>query len=162
MKPITNFIITIVILVVVVSILLLVWYGPLALTPGHGAQIRSAKGLEGTTTVIIENNTFNPTYLTVLAGTTVVWKNPSGSAQVNSVMSDKIVNGSRLFASGPINAGQSFIFTFTDVGNYTYSSGIQYFANGSVNVIPNAPEGFPTIGQITPNQGFPTLAMRAG
>ncbi len=161
MKPLTSFIITIFILTMVVLVMLLVILGPLSQEPGHGAEIRQEKVLKDNATIIIENNTFNPANLTILAGTTVTWKNPSGNSQTNSVVSDKLVNGTRFFDSGPIRAGGSFNFTFTQVGNFTYNSGIQYFANGSVIVIPNVPETFPAQGQGSAPQGYPPLALRA-
>jgi plastocyanin len=154
----TNFAITINIMAIIASGMLLVILGPLSVEPGHGEQIRSVKTLEPTTTVVIENSTFNPTYLTVLAGTNVTWKNPSEHAQSNSVVSDDLANGTRVFDSGPLNAGESFSFTFNEVGNYTSHSGRQYYTNASVNVIPNAPESFFTPGPVTP-EGYPTAAI---
>jgi plastocyanin len=160
MRSGTNFAITIAILVIVAAIMTLVIYGPLNVTPGRGEPIRSVKTLDNTYTITIRNNTYDPTYLTVLAGTTVTWQNPGTSAQVNSVISDELANGTRLFDSGPLNAGDTFTFTFNEVGNHSYHSGIQYFSNASVNVIPNAPESFVTAQPAGP-EGFPTAAFAA-
>jgi plastocyanin len=160
MRPRTNFAITVIIILAIATGMLLVFFGPLSVPPGHGEQARSVKTLEPTTTVTIGNNSYDPTYLTVLAGTTVTWQNPASYGQTNSVVSDNMTGSTRTFDSGPLNAGDTFSFTFNDVGNYTYHSGVQYFSNASVNVIPNAPESFVTPQPQTP-EGYPTVAAAA-
>jgi plastocyanin len=160
MKSSTNFAITVVILAIIVAIMLLVVFGPLSVQPGRNEQIRSLKSLESTYTVTIQNGSFDPTYLTVLAGTTVTWNVPADNAQVNGVYSDRFVNSTRMFDSGTIQAGDSFSFTFNEVGNYSYHSGIQYYLIGYVNVIPNAPESLEPANQPVVPQGYPTVAGR--
>lgn len=157
MRSSINFAITVVILVIITSVMLLIIFGPLSLQPGRNEPVDSVKSLDNTYTITIENGTFNPTYLTVLAGTTVTWQIPQDNAQVNGVYADKMVNGTRLFDSGTIQAGSSYSFTFNDAGNYSYHSTIQYFLIGYVNVVPNAPESLePTNQPVTPT-GYPTV-----
>lgn len=62
-------------------------------------------------TINIQNFAFNPTTLTVKKGTTVTWtNNDSAPHQINSAT----------FNSNRLSKGQSFSFTFNDVGNFDY------------------------------------------
>ena len=160
MRSSINLAITVAILTIIVAVMLLVIFGPLSVQPGSNEQIRSVKTLESSYTVIIQNSSFDPTYLTVLAGTSVTWKVPTDNAQINGVYSDKLVNSTRLFDSGTIQAGESFSFTFNEVGNYSYHSTVQYYLVGYVNVIPNAPESLEPTNQPVVPQGYPTAAGR--
>ena len=67
---------------------------------------------QGANIVNIQNFAFNPATLTVKKGTTVTWtNNDSASHQIKSAT----------FNSGSFGKGQSFSFTFNDVGTFDYS-----------------------------------------
>ena len=63
--------------------------------------------------VEIENFAFTPATITVKVGTTVTWTNKDTVR--HTVTSDK-----GLFDSGLFGKGESFSFTFTEAGTYTY------------------------------------------
>lgn len=157
-KQNTNLAITIIILLVVSVVTILVVIGPLYVPVGNGEVQRSEKSISTDNTVVLQNTTFDPAYLTILQGSSVTWMNPSDSAQVKSVQSDQFANGTRVFDSGAIKAGESFTFTFNQTGNFTYHSGTLYYGEGSINVTPAVPEGIPTGAPVTPT-GFPTSAL---
>jgi len=87
-----------------------------ASTPGASptaTQAPSNPASGGTQEVKIANFTFNPPSLTISVGTTVKWTNED-SAQHTATADD----GS--FDSGQLSKGQSFTFTFTKEGTFTY------------------------------------------
>jgi large subunit ribosomal protein L27 len=59
------------------------------------------------------NSAFSPTTISVPAGTTVVWENVSSVA--HTVTSDD-----QVFDSGPIATNDTFTFTFTQAGTFSY------------------------------------------
>lgn len=66
--------------------------------------------------VMIENFAFNPSSLTILAGTTVTWTNRDSATHDAASLADSLVT----FASPPLSKGDSFRFTFTEPGTYRY------------------------------------------
>jgi uncharacterized repeat protein (TIGR01451 family) len=70
---------------------------------------------------------FQPSSITIGAGTTVVWTN-TGSA-THTVTSD-----SGIFDSGDISPGGTFQFTFENAGTYSYHCSIHTFMTGTVTV----------------------------
>jgi plastocyanin len=87
-----------------------------ASTPGASpttTQAPSNPASGGTQEVKIANFTFDPPSLTISVGTTVKWTNED-SAQHTATADD----GS--FDSGQLSKGQSFTFTFTKEGTFTY------------------------------------------
>ncbi len=79
------------------------------------------------TTVIIQGNAFSPDNLTVKVGTKVTWTN--NESYDHTVASD---DGS--FDSGNIGQGQSYSFTFTKAGTYSYHCAIHTFMTAKVVV----------------------------
>jgi plastocyanin len=75
--------------------------------------------------VSIKNFAFNPTPLTIKAGTTVTWTN-------NDLMQHKIK--SNTFNSDALSNGQTFQFTFSAVGEYSYSCAIHPSMHGQIIV----------------------------
>lgn len=63
--------------------------------------------------ITIASFSFSPQNLTVKVGTKVTWTNNDGVA--HTVTADK-----GAFNSGPLSNGQSFSFTFTKAGTYSY------------------------------------------
>lgn len=81
-----------------------------------------------TSTVSIDNFTFNPPTLTVKAGTTVTWTNkddiPHGIAAVNNAFT----------RSKALDTDDSYSFTFTTPGTYKYFCYIHPHMTGTIVV----------------------------
>jgi plastocyanin len=74
-------------------------------------------GGPGLNEVFIQGMAFNPSTITVAAGTTITWTNKDGYA--HTVTSD-----TNLFNSGDIGSGGTFSFTFATAGTYPYHCSI--------------------------------------
>lgn len=101
---------------VLVTIALLAAACGTAATPAASpttTQAPSNPASGGTQEVKIANFAFDPASLTISVGTTVKWTNED-SAQHTATADD----GS--FDSGQLRKGQSFTFTFTKEGTFTY------------------------------------------
>lgn len=83
----------------------------------------------GQTAVTIQGMAFDKNNLTVSVGTTVTWTNQDSVP--HTVTSD---NG--LFDSGNFTKGQSYSFTFTKEGTYTYHCTVHPSMTGTVTVTP--------------------------
>lgn len=70
-------------------------------------------GTPGTNEVWIKGMAFNPSTITVAAGTTITWTNKDAVA--HTVTSD-----TDLFDSGNMGSNETFSFKFTTAGSYTY------------------------------------------
>lgn len=77
--------------------------------------------------VIIQGNAFNPDSLTVKVGTSVTWTN-------NDSYDHTVTSDSGAFDSGHIAAGQSYSFTFSKVGTYTYHCSVHPFMTAKIVV----------------------------
>ncbi len=77
--------------------------------------------------VSIQSFSFGPQTLTIPAGTTVTWTNSDSVTHTVTAM-----DGS--FDSGNLTPGQSFSFTFTTPGTYSYHCSIHPFMRGQVVV----------------------------
>ena len=80
-------------------------------TPSAGTVVAPAGNA-----VSITSAGFLPNVLSVKVGTTVTWTNSDTAA--HTVTSDT----AGVFDSGPINAGATFQFTFSQAGTFTYHS----------------------------------------
>lgn len=78
-------------------------------------------------TVYIQNFAFNPTSLTVKAGTTVTWVNKDSTT--HTVISD---NGA--FTSGDLSPGLNYTYTFNNTGTYPYHCSIHPSMIGTITV----------------------------
>lgn len=76
----------------------------------------------------VDKFTFSPSNVTVTAGTRVVWTNVDPSNQ-HTVTSD-----GGLFDSGILAPGESFTFTFTAPGTYSYHCSIHPWTVGAIEV----------------------------
>lgn len=76
----------------------------------------------------ILNYKFDPATLTVPAGTTVTWVNHD-EVPHTVASSDK-----RFTSSGPLDTGDSYSYTFTTPGSYTYFCTLHPFMTGQVAV----------------------------
>ena len=92
------------------------------LTPG---SVNQNQAPSDSNAVTIEDFAFTPQTLTVKIGTTVTWtNNDTAPHQIKSA----IFNSSRL------NKGQSFTFTFNEVGAYDYVCAIHLNMKGKIIV----------------------------
>ena len=75
--------------------------------------------------IAIQNFAFSPTTLTVKKGTAVIWTNNDSAAhQIKSAA----------FNSNLLSKGQSFSFTFNDIGTFDYSCAIHSSMTGKIIV----------------------------
>ena len=77
--------------------------------------------------VLIRQNTFIPDMMTIKVGETVTWVNQE--SYLHDVVSDD-----RTFVSPRLATGQSYSFTFTKEGTYTYICGIHPFMRATIVV----------------------------
>ena len=77
-------------------------------------------------TVTIDNFTFEPAQLTIKTGTTVTWKNRDDIPHT-------VVSAGK-FRSKPLDTDDSFTFTFTTVGDYTYFCSLHPHMTGMIRV----------------------------
>lgn len=84
---------------------------------------------QSTTKVTIQNFAFSPNSITVVIGVnnSVTWTNMDSTA--HTVTAD-----GGAFNSGSLSTGQTFSFTFTTAGSYTYHCSIHPYMTGTVIV----------------------------
>jgi plastocyanin len=108
--------------------------------------------LTGSAAVSIVNFAFNPTTLTVSAGTTVVWTN-TAPLTPHTVTSDP---GAPVAFDGPVDAGSTFSFTFTVIGTYHYHCTIHPGMHGTIIITaPPTPTSTPAPATPTASPGPP-------
>jgi plastocyanin len=78
------------------------------------------------TTVTIDNFTFGPAQLTVKVGTTVTWKN-------HDDIPHTVVSAGK-FRSKAMDTDDSYSFTFTAAGDYTYFCSLHPHMTGTIKV----------------------------
>ena len=97
-----------------------------------GGQVSGAGGAAvAANAVVIKNFAFAPAAITVKAGTTVTWTNQDSDAHTVTSQHD----------SGPLNStalntGQTYSYTFTKPGTYSYLCTIHPFMTATVTVTP--------------------------
>ena len=84
-----------------------------------------------TNTVSIKNFAFDPAVITVKVGTTVTWTN--SDQDPHTVTSD---GKSGPLNSKPLNAGDTYQYTFTQAGTFSYLCTIHPFMTATVTVTP--------------------------
>ena len=92
-----------------------------------GAVAVSGCTSQSSNTITITNSSFNPSMLTIKAGTTVTWIN-----KANGTMDVTSDNG--IFSSGNLSTGQSFNYTFDNTGTFQYHSSINPSMTGQILV----------------------------
>lgn len=98
--------------------------------PAHHAGHASA---DGSMTVQMVSNTYQPGTLTVSAGTTVIWENdedPNGTDVTHDIISDDNVT----LASDYLSPGQTYAVTLTTPGTYHYLCDLHNGMEGTVIV----------------------------
>jgi len=81
----------------------------------------------GTNEVWIQDMAFNPSTITISAGTTLKWTN-------KDAVTHDVTSTTGSFGSGPLNNGDTFSYTFSSSGTYTYYCTIHPSMTGSVTV----------------------------
>ena len=89
----------------------------------------TAASSSGGNTVTIQNFAFTPSSLTVPAGTTVTWTNMDSAP--HTVISTSSLN---VLNSPTLHNGDSFTYTFSKAGTYSYDCTIHPFMTGTVIV----------------------------
>lgn len=87
----------------------------------------------GANEVYIQNMAFNPSTITITAGTTVKWTNKDGIAHT-------VTSSTGVFNSGSVAPDGTFSFTFTAAGTYPYFCTFHPNMTGTVKV--NAGSGY--------------------
>jgi plastocyanin len=87
----------------------------------------STSGASDTSMIDIKNFTFTPMALTVSVGTKVTWMFEDSAK--HTVKAD---DGS--FSSPALSDGQTFSFTFTKAGTYSYICSIHQYMKGTITV----------------------------
>lgn len=95
------------------------------MTGGTGGNGGSAG--PGTNQVFIQGMAFNPSTITVTAGTTITWTNKDAIAHT-------VTSSTNLFNSGSIGTNGTFSFTFATAGSFSYYCSIHPSMLGSVTV----------------------------
>lgn len=116
-----------IILVLIIIIVLLILGGAYFMSQPTNKQTTTQQPAQQPTNlnanVSIKSFAFNPTPLTIKAGTTVTWTN-------NDPMPHQIKSSE--FNSSVLSAGDTFSFTFSDVGQYDYSCAIHPSMKGQI------------------------------
>jgi len=81
----------------------------------------------GANEVFIQGMAFNPSTITVTAGTAVTWTN-------KDAMTHTVTSNPALFNSGGLTQGATFTFTFANPGTYSYKCTIHPSMTGTVIV----------------------------
>lgn len=88
----------------------------------------SLEALSGEAEIEIENFAYTPKTITIKAGTTVKWSNKDDSQH-------KVVADDGSWSSSSLSKGDSFSFTFTQAGTFTYHCGFHSSMTGTVVVV---------------------------
>lgn len=128
---------------------LAVGIGTWLLIAGLLAMLTIGPTVRGAThTVGISNFAFQPASLTIAVGDTVTWTNSDDVAHTAT-------STDGTFASGNLDPGQSFSFTFTSAGTFAYACDYHAAMQGTITVqAAAAPTATATAAQI------PSTAMR--
>ena len=95
---------------------------------GCGSSSPGSGSTACTTNVCIKSFSFKPSSLTVPVGTAVTW------TQQDSTVHNVTGTGTSTFKSGNLTKGQTFTFTFSTAGTFTYMCTIHPNMRGTVIV----------------------------
>jgi plastocyanin len=104
----------------------------LVLSPSAASSVRAAH----TWTVTIEDNDFQPSTIIINVGDTVVWNNTGPSSHTAT----SLMSGAVTWDSGNLQPGQTFSFTFTVAGDFSYYCAFHDGMTGTVVVQAPVPE----------------------
>jgi amicyanin len=97
---------------------------------GQGTQGTQGAPAVGTTQVQMANFAFTPAYIQVKAGTTVMWTNQDAAPHTVTFRSGM------MHSSAMMQQGQTFRYTFTTPGMYTYYCAVHPNMTAQVVVTP--------------------------
>lgn len=120
----------IVIVLVIAAVVILGGKSKNATSTSSKSSSTSVSNAVATDSVTIQNYAFSPTTIKVKAGTTVTWTNQD-AVQHNIIAN----NASAAAPNGPlIGRGETYKFTFTKAGTYTYYCMPHPYMHGIVEV----------------------------
>jgi plastocyanin len=96
----------------------------LAVVAAMASQMTSARCED--LAIMIDNFTFEPAQLTIKAGTAVIWKNRDDIPHT-------VVSAGK-FRSKTLDTDDSYSFTFTAAGDYTYFCSLHPHMKGTIKV----------------------------
>jgi len=102
---------------VLVSILVLAGTAAVIAAPEKSAS--QEKVAFGVTHVFIRNGEYSPSSIKVLLGTVVTWTNQDNVPH-GVVISPVVISSQDVWQSGPLYRGESFTYTFTSRGTFSY------------------------------------------
>lgn len=102
---------------------------------GGGGNNGGGTGEPSANAVGMESQSFTPAEIEVEVGTTVTWTN--GSSVTHTVTSGTNGQSDGKFDSGELSPGETFSYTFTEVGSYPYFCipHVNFGMTGTVNVV---------------------------
>lgn len=99
------------------------------LLTGAAVAMQASAAQDSTTTITIDNFTFAPPVLTVPIGTVVTWVNRDDIPHT-------VVEKNKAFRTKALDTNDSYSFTFTTPGEFSYICGLHPFMTGQVIVKP--------------------------
>lgn len=90
------------------------------------------KGVPGTNEVWIQGMSFTPSVITIVAGTTITFMN-------KDAINHTVTSNTGLFDSGLLKSGDTFTYTFSTVGAYSYHCAIHTSMTATVIVTAATP-----------------------
>jgi len=105
-----------------------------AVAPAQANPVAAAPAASSAMQVTIQNFAFSPATLTIPAGTTVVWTNKDTAPHTVTVRSGPVT-----FSSPNLQQGDTFTYTFTQPGTYSYYCAVHPNMTASVTVMGSTP-----------------------
>ena len=99
------------------------------LIAGAAIAVQASAAQDPKTTITIDNFTFGPAALTVPVGTVVTWVNRDDIPHT-------VVDKNKAFRTKALDTNDSYSFTFTTAGEFSYICGLHPFMTGKVIVTP--------------------------
>lgn len=135
--------------------------GLAAAAPAASLQQAPAATSAGATSVAIKNYAFAPASLTVAVGTKVTWTNEDTAPHTVTVSSGPVK-----FSSPNLQKGDSFTYTFTTAGTYSYYCAVHPDMVAKVIATGGGPSATPTPAPTSTTTGNPapssTMTMPSG
>jgi plastocyanin len=123
----SRFFISISLLVAIMSISNSCSKSSMANMTGTGGTGNTPGTTPGANAVFLQGMAFNPSTITVAAGTTITWTN-------KDAVTHNVTSNPALFSSGSMGNGATYNFTFANKGTFNYSCTIHPSMTGTVIV----------------------------
>ena len=102
---------------VLVSVLVVAGIAAMMVAPQRPAA--QEKVVVGVTHIFMRNGAYSPSFIEVVLGTAVTWTNQDNVPH-GVVFSPVLISSQDIWQSGPIYKGESYIYTFTSRGTFSY------------------------------------------